>query len=201
VAIHRPEDLGLPVKLDRDGLSAVSPTFLMAARYTVYCRKSAANVTAVELLAGTRIADLHTIAEGEGIPEEAIVSALRQLRMENLGSSGFKFYRLCYRPDGNRQVDIERWQTIEEVRTVVEEVLEDLEATSHSVLPRIRSRLAETVDIVDASFGSSESERMAPVLVSEVVRWLAEQFDGIIRAADHSWWELGPKYHEYKPIG
>jgi len=41
---------------------------------------------------------------------------------------------------------------------------------------------------------------MAPVLASEVTRWLAEQYDGIIRASDDSWWELGAIYHEYQPL-
>lgn len=66
-------------------------------------------------------------------------------------------------------------------------MLEDLEASAHPLLERIRSHLADTVDIVSASFGSSPEEQMAPILASEAARWLAEQFDGIIRAADGFW--------------
>ena len=171
----------------------------MAIRYTAYCKRSVSDVTPAQLVAGTRVADLHTIAE-DNVPEKDIVAALGQLRMENVDTSGFRFYRLSYRPDGKRQVDIERWQTVEEVRAVVAEVLEDLEARGHPALEKIRNHLAETVEIVDASFGSSPEEQMAPTLASEVTRWLAEQFDGIIRGADGSWWELGPQYHEYRRL-
>jgi hypothetical protein len=171
----------------------------MAARYTVYCQRIAAGITPEQLLAGTREADLHTIAENDDIPEDMIVDALKQLRIENVDPKGFRFYRLCYRPDGLRQIDVDRWQTAEEVRGVVAEVLEGLEAKGHPALDRIRAHLEQTVDIVYASFGSAPGERMAPVLASEVTRWLAERFDGIIRAADDSWWELG-QYGEYQPL-
>jgi hypothetical protein len=80
------------------------------------------------------------------------------------------------------------------------EVLEELEDKGHPALERIRSHFQQTVDIVDASFGLAPGEQMAPVLASEVTRWLAEKFDGIIRAADDTWWELGPHYHEYQPL-
>jgi len=171
----------------------------MAARYTVYCKRRVAGVTPEQLLAGTRVADLHTIAENDDVPEEVIVEALQQLRIENVDPTGFRFYRLGYRPPGKRQIDVERWQTPEEVRGVAAEVLEGLEVKAQPTLTRIRAHLEQTVDIVDASFGSSPEEPMAPVLASEVTRWLAEQFGGIIRAADDSWWELG-RYHEYRPF-
>ena len=163
----------------------------MAMRYTAYCKKSAADVTPAQLLAGTTDADLMTIAEYDDVPDALVESALGQLRMDRVEGDGFHFYRLSYRPEGVRQIDVERWQTIEEVREVVAEVLEDLEAREEPLLHKLRPHLDATVDIVDASFGSSPDEVMAPVLASEVTRWLAERFDGIIRAADDSWWELG----------
>ncbi|WP_157369151.1 hypothetical protein [Zavarzinella formosa] len=171
----------------------------MAIRYTVYCRKSVAGVTPEQLLAGSREADLHTIAENDDIPDDVIVDALRQLRIQNVDPPGFRFYRLCYRPDGVRQIDVERWQTADEVLAVVAEVLEGLEDKGHPALDRIRACLGQTVDIVNASFGSAPGEKMAPVLASEVTRWLAQQFDGIIRAADDSWWQLGV-HGEYQPL-
>jgi len=137
----------------------------MATRFTIYCKQTVANVTPEELLAGTCIADLHTIAEGYGISDdEVILDALDQLRIENVDPSGFLFYRLSYRPDGMRQIDIHRWQTRGEVESVVAEVLADLTTTQHPELSRIQAHLSQTVDIVSASFGSSASEQMAPAL-------------------------------------
>ncbi len=171
----------------------------MAIRYTVYCQRSAAGVTPEQLLAGTREADLHTIAENDDIPDDVIVEALKRLRVQNVDPQGFRFYRLCYRPDGMRQINVERWQTSSEVHGVVAEVLGGLEDQGHPALDRIRAHLGQTVDIVDASFGSAPGESMAPVLASEVTRWLAQKFGGIIRAADDSWWQLG-RHGEYQPL-
>jgi hypothetical protein len=56
----------------------------MAAHYILYCRRSAASITPEQLLAGTRQANLHTIAENDGIPDDMIVDALKQLRIENV---------------------------------------------------------------------------------------------------------------------
>lgn len=171
----------------------------MAARYTVYCRRSAAAVTPEQLLRGVQFADLHTLAEFSDVPEDLITAALAQLRIENIKPGGFFWYRLGYRPPGKRQIDIERWRTPEEMQGDVAEVLEALEGAAHPALTRIRSHLQATVDVVSASFGSSPEEQMAPVLASEATRWLAEQFDGVIRAADGTWWRLG-RHHEYQPL-
>lgn len=171
----------------------------MAVRYTVYCQKSVAAVAPEQLLAGTRVADLHTIAEGNDISDEVILDALGQLRIENVDPQGFRFYRLCYRPPGARQVDVDRWQTAGQVRTVVAEHLELLEHKRHPAIERIRAHLERTVDIVNASFGSSPEEEMAPVLASEVTRWLAWKFDGLVCWPDDSWWELG-RFGEYQPL-
>ena len=88
----------------------------MAIRYTVYCQRSVAGVTPEQLLAGVCEADLFTIAENNDVPDDVIEDALAQLRIENVDPQGFRWYRLCYRPAGVRQIDVERWQTADEVR-------------------------------------------------------------------------------------
>lgn len=172
----------------------------MGARFTVYCLRSVAKVTPQDLLAGVSGIDLETIAEGDNVPDDLIESALSQLRVENQEPGGFSWYRLCYRPAGMRQVDIQRCQNADEVRGVVEEVLEELAVKHHPALKQIRQHLEETIDIIDASFGFSPGEQIAPTLASEASRWLAEHFDGIVRAANDSWWKLGPQCHEYQPL-
>ena len=159
-------------------------------------------MTPQQLLSGIREADLLMIAEGENVPEEVAEAAEDNLAIaDEAPDKPFTFYRLIYRPGDVRQVDIERWSTIEEVRADIDELLEDLEAEHHPRLAAIRRHLAGIVDIVDASFGSSPGEAMAPILASETARWLAEHFDGIVRAADGSWWQLGSagEYAELAP--
>jgi hypothetical protein len=103
----------------------------------------------------------------------------------------FTFYQLIHRPGEVRQIDVERWPSRDEVEVDLAELLEDLEAGAEPLLPRIRPHLEGVVDVVSASFGSAPGEVMAPILASEVARRLAEHFDGIIRAADDGWWQLG----------
>ena len=174
----------------------------MAVRYTAYCTKPAAGVTPQQLLVGVREADLVTIAANDGVPEELAESAEEHLAIVDMApDSPFEFYRLVYRPGDVRQIDVERWSSIDEVRGELAELIEDLEAEGDPILPKIRPHLDSVVDIVDASFGSSPGEVMAPILASEVTRWLAAQFGGIIRAADDTWWQLGPvgEYVELTP--
>ena len=169
----------------------------MAASYTAYLMRSCADLAPRELLAGTREADLHTIAEDDVSDDAVILDALKQLRIENVKPPGFVFYRLSYRPEGLRQIDVERWPTLEATQGAIAELVETLEAARHPLLPRLRPHLEACVDIVDARFGSSRGEAMAPILASEVARWLAEKYNGIIRAADDTWWKLG-RYREYE---
>lgn len=165
----------------------------MAIRYTVYCRKPAGGVTPQQLLDGLLQADLVMLAEHDEVPEEMAEAAEEHLAITDLApDQPFTHYRVVYRPGDVRQIDVERWSSIEEVRGDLAELVEDLEAGRDAVLPRIRPHLDEVIDIVDASFGSSPGEAMAPTLAAEITRWLAEQFDGIVRAADDSWWRLGP---------
>ena len=85
----------------------------MAASYTAYLMRSCADLAPQELLAGTREADLHTIAEDDISDDAIILDALKQLRIENVKPPGFVFYRLSYRPEGLRQIDVERWPTLD----------------------------------------------------------------------------------------
>jgi hypothetical protein len=164
----------------------------VAIRYTVYCTKSAAHVTPEQLLAGVREADLLTIAENDDVPDDVAETAVSNLAITDLQPERpFTFYRLIYRPGPVRQIDVERWSSPDEVEGDIAELLEDLEAGAEPLLPRIRPHLESVVDVVSASFGSAPGEAMAPILASEVARWLAEHFDGIIRAADDTWWQLG----------
>jgi hypothetical protein len=161
-----------------------------------------AGVTPQQLLSGVGQADLLMIAEGEDVPEEVAEASEANLAIADVApDKPFTFYRLIYRPGDVRQVDVERWSAIEEIRGEIDELLEDLEAEHHPLLETIRRHLAGVVDIVDASFGSSPGEAMAPILASETARWLAEHFDGIVRAADDSWWQLGSagEYAELAP--
>jgi hypothetical protein len=171
----------------------------VAVRFTAFCKSSAAGISPADLLTGITAGDLMTAAEGDEVPDALIESALDQLRIERVEGEGFFFYRLSYRPDGHRQVDIHRWAPIEEARDVAAEVLDDLEASGDPLLPVLRPHLDATIDVVDASFGSSPDEAMALTLASEVARWIAEKYAGIIQAPDDTWWELG-SHGEYVRI-
>jgi hypothetical protein len=63
----------------------------MPIRYTVFCKRSVADVAPQQLLAGVRAADLQTLAENDEIPDEVIAEALDQLRIENVDPVGFHY--------------------------------------------------------------------------------------------------------------
>lgn len=167
----------------------------MADRFIVYCKKSVSALTPEELLAGVQLADLHTIAEDYDLSDEEITDALNQLRVANITLGAFQRFRLSYRTEGERQIEVERWPIREIVEGVKEEVLQDMEG--EALFEKVNAHFKETVDIVWASFGSSAEEAMAPVIASEAMRWIAEKYDGIVRHGS-VWWRLGARYHEYQ---
>jgi hypothetical protein len=82
---------------------------------------------------------------------------------------------------------------------VIEEVIDNLDPKAASS-KKVRRHLKDCVDTVSASFGSSmPGEAMAPILASEVCRWLAEKLGGIIRDPCGDWYELG-EWPNLKPL-
>jgi hypothetical protein len=170
----------------------------MGAHYTVYCKKSVAHVTPQELLKGVTSADLPALAKQEGVPEGQVAAALDALRIENMKPPGFVVYRLFYRPGGLRQVDVECWESKDDVQAVLDEELKELAAEGHPHIKLIRAHLKQCVDVIDASTGAP-AEAMARVLAREAARWLAGRFDGVVRTADEKWSRLGPR-GEFVPL-
>jgi hypothetical protein len=161
----------------------------MPIRYTAYCTRSVADVAPTQLLTGTTEGDLMMLAEAAGIPDDVAEAALEELRIDRVRGDGFSFYRVSYRPNGVRQIDIERWASPEEARADVAEVLTELEVAADPLLDTLRPHLEATVDVVSASFGFGKGEAMAPILAAEVVRWIASHYHGIVHA-DDKWWRL-----------
>lgn len=170
----------------------------MAQRHTAYLKQSAVVITPKQLFDGIREVDLALLAESCGVSDDLIDEALANLRIEKVKPRGFVFYRLIYRPGEVRQVDIDRWPTAKLAAGVIAEVLENLDPDL-PCLEAVRGHLGECVDSVSASYGSMPGEAMAPVLGSEVCRWLAEKFGGIVRDPAGDWYELG-EYPDLKPL-
>jgi hypothetical protein len=170
----------------------------MGIHYTVYCKKSVAHVTPQELLKGITTADLPVLARKEGVTEEQMAAALDVLHVENFKPPQFVVYRLFYGPSGVRPVDVECWESKDDVQAVLDEELEELAADGHPHYKAIRAHLKQCVDVIDASIGSPK-EPLARVLAAEIARWLAGHFDGIVRTAEDKWWRLDP-HREFVPL-
>ena len=168
----------------------------MGLHYTVYCKK-VAHVTPAELLKGVAAADLPALAKKEGVSDDDVAAALDVLHIDNLKPPGFVVYRLFYRRPTMRQVDIECWESKDDLQAILDEELEELAAESHPHYKPIRAHLKQCVDVIDASAGVNEP--MARVLAREVARWLAGHFDGVIRMGGEKWWKLGPQ-GEFLPL-
>ena len=170
----------------------------MGTHYTVYCKKSVAHVTPAELLKGVSATDLPALAKKEGVPDDQVAPALELLHIENLKPPGFVVYRLFYRRPTMRQVDIECWESKDDLQAILDEELEELAAESHPHYKPIRAHLKQCVDVIDTSVGAPP-EPMGRVLAREVARWLARLFDGIIRTGDEKWWRLDAQ-GEFQPL-
>jgi hypothetical protein len=162
----------------------------MGIHYTAYCKKSVAHVTPDALLKGVTAADLAAAAKKVGVSEEDITSALDRLRIENMKPPGFVVYRLHYRPRTMRQVDVECWESKDDLQAILDEELEEL--AGHPHFKPISAYLKQCVDVLEVSCAPGPAEAMGQVLAVEAARWLAGHFDGVIRTADEKWWRLGP---------
>ena len=166
----------------------------MAQRHTVYLKQSAAKITPEQLLDGIREVDLHLLAESCGVSDELIDEALVNLRIEKVKPKGFNFWRLVYRPGERRQVEIDRLPNAGAIAEVLEHLDPDLPCSD-----AVRAHLGECVESVSASYGSMPGEAMAPILGSEVCRWLAEKFCGTMEDPSDDWYELG-ECPDFKPL-
>jgi hypothetical protein len=162
----------------------------MAQRHTVYLRQSAADITPEQVLAAIRDVEWDLVAQVCKVPRERISEADENLRIENVGPPpGFMRYQVHYRSGDQRPVEIERWQTAEDIAGVIEEVIDNLDPAAASS-DKVRQHLEGCVDTVSASYGPNlPGEAMAPILASQVCLWLAQQLGGIIRDPSGDWYE------------
>jgi hypothetical protein len=172
----------------------------MAQRHIVYLKRSAADVTPEQLLAAIRAVEWDLVAQASKVPRERISEADENLRIQRVGRRpGFLRYDLHYRPDDQRPVLIERWETPDEIAGVIEEVIDNLDPGA-AWYDKVRRHLEASVDTVSASYGSNlPGEAMAPILASQVCLWLAQQFGGIICAPGREWFEP-TDWLEFKPL-
>jgi hypothetical protein len=160
----------------------------MAQRHSVYLKRSAAHVTADQVLRSIRDVEWDLVAEACDVPGARISEADEHLRVEWVGPSGVFCCNLHYRPGDQRPVRIEGWQTSDIAAGVIEEAIDNLD-TKARWYAKVRAFLGVCVDTVSASYGSARGEEMAPILGSQVCLWLAQQFDGIIRDPRGDWYE------------
>ena len=163
----------------------------MPAWLSVYCTRSVAHVTAEDLLASISEMDLHTIAEGFGIEDEAIVdAAVSALRIEPvLQLEGVKF-RLLYRPKDSRPVFIYVSVEPAEVRELRDEVLEELAPSKARGVRRVRSHLARVIEVAALELVWNQLDDMGIVLAGQVAEYLAVVGKGLIQDHNDDWWAM-----------
>ena len=162
----------------------------MPLRHTVYCKRSAAGVTAEKLLTHLKIPDYWTLGEDYDISEKAVDASL-PLRIENLDPGQFRLYHLFYGEPGRRPIEIERWETEDQHGRAVDETIDNLTIKEGARAAKIGDFLRKSVDSVSASFGIDPP---AAMFAWEVVRYFAFEFDGMIHASDGEWLMIGADY-------
>lgn len=101
----------------------------MPLRHTVYCSRSVVAVTPELLLKHLEVLDFWTLGEDYGISEETIQAA-RPLRIKNTDPTRFRLYHLFYGKQDSRPIEIERWETEDQLRGAVNETIDNLETVS-----------------------------------------------------------------------
>ncbi len=161
----------------------------MAWWITIYCRKSVANVSAAQLLAGIRDRDPEasagvdylTLAEDYEVAEELVKPALDALRVEAQSAEPLDF-EVAYREPGLRPIVVHHWAEPERVKEELEEA-KDVRSVPRS----LAKRLAETKEIVALELGFPMLEDMGVVFAYEIARYLAQKGDGLIVDDDDRW--------------
>jgi hypothetical protein len=162
----------------------------MSLRHTVYCRQDPAAITPDELLNHLKPIDFWTLGEDYDIHEKTVNLAL-PLRIKNIEPERFRLYHLTYGSLNTRPIEIDRWETPEQHRAEIEEMIENRTIQDAERLKKITQWLRESIDRVSVSFGIDPP---AAMFAWEVVRYIASKFDGIIRADDDEWLIIGKDY-------
>jgi hypothetical protein len=160
----------------------------VAQQHIAYLKRSAAHVTAEQVLRSIRDVEWDLVAEACGAPRARISEADESLRVEWIGPSGVLCCDLYYRPGDHRPVRVEGWETPDVAAGVIEEAIDNLDPQA-GWYATVRAFLSGCVDTVSATYGSARGEEMAPILGSQVCLWLAQQFNGIIRDPRGDWYE------------
>src|SRR5688572_100295 len=131
----------------------------MAQRHVVYLKRSAAHVTAEQVLRSIRDVEWDLVAEACAVPRARISEADEHLRVEWIGPAGVLCCDLHYRPGDQRPVRIEGWETPDVAAGVIEEAIDNLDPKARWYAT-VRAFLEECVDTVSASYGSARGEEM-----------------------------------------
>jgi hypothetical protein len=163
----------------------------MAAAITIYCKRSLAGSIPEQIRACVDAADWWTLAEGYGIDDEAVVNAaLDHFRIEPQATDLGEAYRVHYRPEGQRQIDVWRWTDAEEVAEELAGAREELTRARRAGARGLREHLAGAKEVVRIDLRWGQLKGMAVVLAYEITRWLAHGARGCIRDHEGQWWVL-----------
>ena len=168
----------------------------MAAWLTVYCARSLQHLTHGEISAGIDDVDWHTVAEGFGIEDEAVVDqAISGLRIGPASNDLGKRFFIRYRAPKFRSVRVYLWTDPPRVQEERQEAREFLEDRRGKGVKQVRSHLDRVVEVAALELNWHQTEDMGIVLAVLVAEYLAAVGDGLIRDQNDEWWavdERGP---------
>jgi len=160
---------------------------LMPAWISIYCKQPLDDVTPARIMEGVRVADFHTLAEQYDVAESLVKPARARLRIETVDGDGSPALRLCYRPEGERQLAIHFWTSPSRVQEEIEEALERIQSKKTAGARTIRKHLGGVKAVVGIEIGFSQLEDMGIVFAYEVARWFGEHKSGLIYGEQDAW--------------
>jgi hypothetical protein len=148
------------------------------ARVLVYCRQPIVGVTANEVTAELRDADLMTLAEVHDLPggEAAAVRAMWKVFRIDDGEPTLDGASIFWHPE-QRPIQVAIGPPLD---GEIAETLADLDDDEGPGPARVRAHLAATVAVMSLEMGIPGSNDLAATISEVIAFYVAERFDGIV---------------------
>lgn len=165
----------------------------MATWFTVYSPKPLRHITPADVasfLTGPML-DWHTLAEGFGIDDEAVIDrAVEALSIGPAAGELGEWFEVRYRPVRYRPLVAYLWDDAARVREELTEAAGYLDGRRGRGVGRARAVLGRVTQVAAIELGIGQLADMGLVIAGQVAEYLAGVGGGVIRDTGDEWWAV-----------
>lgn len=139
-------------------------------------------------------ANFSTLCEQYGIDPVMIAPAREHFEVIAANGGVAPFFLVSYRPDGERPIMVNRWDSSGEIGAQI------LSQTIHAVAnEQIKLHLLQTQQIFGIELQRTQIEDIGLLLAYEVARWVSFHGQGTVRGLDGVWYRLN-RHQAFVPV-